>query len=62
LTSTVDDHHRTRRKMLNPIPSASHLRLVVPTFYRITKQVYIIGSCSRIPRDNIALASRYMML
>ncbi|TFK26011.1 cytochrome P450 [Coprinopsis marcescibilis] len=35
LLSTVGDHHRKQRKILNPVFSAAHLREMVPLFYDV---------------------------
>ncbi|KAG2151003.1 cytochrome P450 [Suillus bovinus] len=37
LLSTLGEHHRKQRKMLNPVFSISHVRDMVPTFLEVTK-------------------------
>nr|BAK09403.1 cytochrome P450 [Postia placenta] len=36
LLASIGEQHRKQRKMLNPVFSAAHMRLLLPTFYRIT--------------------------
>ncbi|TEB29430.1 cytochrome P450 [Coprinellus micaceus] len=36
LLSTLGDHHKKQRKMLNPVFSISHMRKMVPTFFSVT--------------------------
>ncbi|KAI0092453.1 cytochrome P450 [Irpex rosettiformis] len=35
LLSTIGDHHRRQRKMLNPVFSIAHMRGMTPLFYRV---------------------------
>ncbi|KAG0706187.1 cytochrome P450 [Suillus ampliporus] len=37
LLSTLGEHHRKQRKLLNPVFSISHVREMVPTFLQVTK-------------------------
>lgn len=39
LASTLGDHHKRQRKLLNPVFSSSHMRYMMPTFYRISHQL-----------------------
>ncbi|KAH9940844.1 cytochrome P450 [Epithele typhae] len=37
--STVGDHHKQQRKLLNPVFSTNHMRHMLPIFYRITERL-----------------------
>ncbi|KAJ3541617.1 hypothetical protein NMY22_g3821 [Coprinellus aureogranulatus] len=39
LLSTVGDHHRKQRKLLNPAFSAAHMRELTPTFYSVVHKL-----------------------
>ncbi|KAH9949903.1 cytochrome P450 monooxygenase [Amylocystis lapponica] len=39
LLGTLGDHHRKQRKLLNPVFSVSHLRYMLPIFYRVVDQL-----------------------
>ncbi|KAF5313993.1 hypothetical protein D9611_006969 [Ephemerocybe angulata] len=39
LLSTLDDHHRKQRKLLNPVFSIAHMREMTPTFYNVTHKL-----------------------
>ncbi|KAJ3536892.1 hypothetical protein NMY22_g5831 [Coprinellus aureogranulatus] len=39
LLSTLRDHHKKQRKMLNPVFSIGHMRKMIPTFFDITFQL-----------------------
>ncbi|KAH9941835.1 cytochrome P450 [Epithele typhae] len=39
LFSSVGDHHRKQRKMLNPVFSVAHLREMMPTFYKVVHKL-----------------------
>ncbi|EMD31882.1 hypothetical protein CERSUDRAFT_88470 [Gelatoporia subvermispora B] len=39
LLSTLGDHHRKQRKLLNPVFSNAHMRRLAPVFYRIMHQL-----------------------
>ena len=39
LLSTLGEHHRKQRKMLNPVFSPKHMRDLVSVFYPIANQV-----------------------
>ncbi|OCH84539.1 cytochrome P450 monooxygenase [Obba rivulosa] len=39
LLSTLGDHHRKQRKLLNPVFSIAHMRHLTPVFYRISHQL-----------------------
>ncbi|KAH9944845.1 cytochrome P450 monooxygenase [Amylocystis lapponica] len=39
LLSTLGDHHRKQRKLLNPVFSVGHMRHMLPIFYRVTYQL-----------------------
>lgn len=39
LTSTLGEHHRRQRKLLNPVFSINHMRYMIPIFYRISHQL-----------------------
>jgi len=41
LLSTLSDHHRKQRKMLNPVFSINHMRYMIPIFSRISRQLCI---------------------
>ncbi|TFK22383.1 cytochrome P450 [Coprinopsis marcescibilis] len=45
LLSTLGDHHRRQRKMLNPVFSIAHMKGMVPLFYSVTSKL----------RDTLAL-------
>lgn len=38
LLSTLGEHHRRQRKLLNPVFSIKHMRFMLPTFHRISRQ------------------------
>ncbi|KAI0056555.1 cytochrome P450 [Artomyces pyxidatus] len=38
LVSTLGDHHRKQRKILNPVFSTKHMRSLAPLFHKITNQ------------------------
>ncbi|TEB26346.1 cytochrome P450 [Coprinellus micaceus] len=38
LFSTMGEHHRRQRKLLNPVFSAAHIRDLTPTFYSVTQR------------------------
>ncbi|OCH93349.1 cytochrome P450 [Obba rivulosa] len=39
LLSTLGDHHRKQRKLLNPVFSIAHMRHLTPVFYKITHKL-----------------------
>ncbi|KAF5338679.1 hypothetical protein D9757_015005 [Collybiopsis confluens] len=39
LLSTIGDHHRKQRKMLNPVFSIAHMRSMMPIFYGVAGQL-----------------------
>jgi len=39
LLSTLGDHHRKQRKLLNPVFSVNHMRHMVPIFYKVVDQL-----------------------
>ncbi|KAI0319943.1 cytochrome P450 [Amylostereum chailletii] len=39
LSATIGDAHRKQRKLLNPVFSAAHMKLLVPVFHHITLQL-----------------------
>ncbi|OBZ67715.1 hypothetical protein A0H81_12340 [Grifola frondosa] len=39
LLSTLGDHHRKQRKLLNPVFSINHMRHMLPIFYQVTCQL-----------------------
>lgn len=39
LLSTIGDHHRKQRKMLNPVFSITHMRAMIPIFYDVVNQL-----------------------
>ncbi|KAF5379582.1 hypothetical protein D9757_009242 [Collybiopsis confluens] len=39
LLSTIGDHHRKQRKMLNPVFSIAHMRSMMPIFYGVADQL-----------------------
>ncbi|EIM86870.1 cytochrome P450 [Stereum hirsutum FP-91666 SS1] len=39
LLSTLGEHHRRQRKLLNPVFSIKHMRYMIPIFYRISHQL-----------------------
>ncbi|KAH9949926.1 cytochrome P450 monooxygenase [Amylocystis lapponica] len=39
LLSTLGDHHRKQRKLLNPVFSVGHMRYMLPIFYRVVDQL-----------------------
>ncbi|KAH9949937.1 cytochrome P450 [Amylocystis lapponica] len=39
LLSTIGDHHRKQRKLLNPVFSVGHMRYMLPIFYRVVDQL-----------------------
>jgi len=39
ILSTLGDHHRKQRKMLNPVFSIAHMRQMIPIFYEVTHKL-----------------------
>ncbi|KAH9944870.1 cytochrome P450, partial [Amylocystis lapponica] len=39
LLSTLGDHHRKQRKMLNPVFSVAHMRYMLPIFYQVVDRL-----------------------
>ncbi|KAJ8092742.1 hypothetical protein PM082_007071 [Marasmius tenuissimus] len=39
LVSTMGEHHRKQRKMLNPVFSSAHMRDMVPIFHNVANKV-----------------------
>ncbi|TFY76991.1 hypothetical protein EWM64_g7025, partial [Hericium alpestre] len=39
ILSTMGDHHRRQRKLLNPVFSVAHMRAMAPIFQRITNEL-----------------------
>ncbi|KAI0791323.1 cytochrome P450 [Abortiporus biennis] len=39
LLSSLGEHHKSQRKILNPVFSTNHIRLLSPTFFRIVNKV-----------------------
>lgn len=42
LLSTLGEHHRRQRKLLNTVFSIKHMRYMLPTFYKISDQVSLL--------------------
>ena len=42
--TSLGDHHRKQRKMLNPVFSINHMRRMIPIFDQVSRKVRALGT------------------